>query len=552
MNSWLASRRGILGEKLPHAVRWFLGDTLPRLILGLADRVYALTATARWGDSDSHIGPVVLVTPSRHFRLVRWRILTWLWLDGRASSRMHSGIIVPRTDEMLEVSQGPYAPEIGRRIESSNQTVRAGVEYSDILTALRSIDLASGYRRPTVREVMSSTEVMTFSSMPERVWERMQKSLFFRHSLLALGTFKTADAHARTYLWNQLPLAAAIGSDVWFERLQDSPDYGWPRSEDTFRVDKTYAREPRHAVLFDDYGDETYFERGASGATFPPPLPRVASLAVPLVDPSSQAVAKLRAGTTRISGQDDGTASTRFVLAPIGYRYPDPMSQIDKIVRYCLSKSHVDRKWEGFGLAGYDDARSGDSHLLAAALCSSLLLDPAIEDARTTADGKLQFGVNLALPGRWGRYWPTTTSWIVTSADSPRLATAFVSSGAGGRELAPTLALPACVDDDFSALASHVEVESERYARERYSDGRAAVGWLWIRHDHARSAEFARWLRQSGDAPLGPFTRRRLGGKVTQWPMNGFDGASTEARLAMAQCLLLLAGVRANRELVWD
>lgn len=553
MSSSSVRRKRFGAPKLPHSLRWFFGDTLPKLIFGAADRLFASFAGVHGLRGESHVGPVVLVMPSSQFRLVRWRILTWLQLDRSASSRMHSGIVVPRSDEVLEVSQGPYAVATGRRIESSKQAVRPGVEYRDVFTALESIDVEPGYRRPTVAEVLlSRVEVLTFSSIPQPVWDRMRKSRFLRRRLLLLGTFELTNAHARTYLWNQLPLTAAIGAGVWFERIQDSPDYGWPTPQDSsFRVDDSYAREPSHAVLFDDYGDETYFERGASGDSFPAPLPYVASLDDPLKDPSSQAIDKLRKGTTRISGQDDASAATRFALAPIGQRYPDPMSQIEKITRYCLSTSHVARKWEGFYSAGYEAARPGDIHLLAASLCSALLLHPQIEDARTTADGKLQFGVNLALPGRWGGYWPTTTSWLLAPADSPRLATAYVSSKAGTDELSPTLILPAGVEADYSSLASHVHTESARYAGERSSDGGSAFGWLWIRHDHPRSAEFARWLRRSGEGSSRTFTRRRLGGRVTQWPLNGSDGASTEARLAMAQCLLLLADVRSHREFVW-
>jgi hypothetical protein len=536
-----------------HTIRWFVGDTAPRFGFEIFDRVVSLFIYSQ--RDDETVGPVVLLLPSKHVRLVRWRILDWLTLDRASSSRMHGGLVVTRTEQIVEVSQSSYVEGEGRRVKSSRRGVRQGLEYRGLMSAIGSIEAASGYSLPTPRDlVWSPFEVLVFSSVPSSIWSRMKASRFLRRRLALLGTFDATDTYCRRYLWDHLPLYAAVGSGIWFEMLQDSPDFGWPPSEDeSFRVDPNYFREPKRSVLFSAFGPEVYFEKGAPTSAFPMDLPRVEEEAESPRDPSSQALHLLGLEpTTRISSQDDPSASTHFELAPIGLRYPDPMVQLDKIMRYCLDPSHAERKWVGFASAGYETRRSDDPYLLAASLSSALLFEPMFDDLRTTADGGLQFGVNVALPTRAGGFAPSTTSWLLTPSRSPQLSTAFTGGTAGRRELAATITVPREVVGDFVAIADWVEEASERYAGERYSDGGSALGRLWIRHDHTTSAAFAQWLRRSGRGDSVIYTRRAFGGRVTQWSLNAEDGASTEARLAFAQISLLALGIRSHRELRWD
>lgn len=539
-----------------HTVRWFLGDTLPRFAFGATDRVVWLLVGSRLSRREvDTVGPVVLLLPSSRVRLVRWRVLNWLTLDRSASSRMHGGLVVTRTTQTIEVSQGSYVKGEGRRVKSSRQGVRQGLELKWLLSAIASLEPASGYSLPTPRDlVWSPFEVLVFSSVPTSIWNRMQRSRFLRRRLALLGTFGPTDVFCRRYLWDHLPLYAAAGSGVWFEMLQDSPDFDWPSEPLTFRVDPGYFREPRRSVLFAAYDDEVYFERDAPGDSFPEDLPPIDDDEEESPrDPSSDALHRIgRESTTRISTKDDPTVVTKFSLAPIGLRYPDPMAQLDKIERYCLDVSHAEQKWVGFASAGYEEVRADDPHLLAATLCSALLFEPRFDDLRTTADGRLQFGVNIALPTRAGGFVAATTSWLLTSSNSPRLGTAFVTGSPGRRELAGTIKTPMDAHDDFAAIADWVEEASDAYASRRFSDGGSAFGRLWIRHDHTRSAQFAQWLRRTGRGDNLIYTRRAFGGRVTQWFLNAEDGASTEARLAFAQLALLTLGIRSHRELRWD
>jgi hypothetical protein len=543
-------------RKVWHTVRWFFADTVPKVGFEIFDRVVSFLVYSHGPARDGEtVGPVVLLLPSKRVRLVRWRVLDWLTLDSSASSRMHGGLVVTRTTQIVEVSQSSYVNGEGRRVKSSHRGVQRGLEYKGLMSAIASIEAAPGYSLPTLRDlVWSPFEVLVFSSVPTSIWSRMKGSRFLRRRLALLGAFDSTDTYCRRYLWDHLPLYAAVGSGIWFEMLQDSPGFGWPPSEDeTFRVDPNYFREPRRSVLFADFGRELYFERGARTSAFPRGLPPIEEEGESPRDPSSQALHLLgREPTTRISPQDNPSAGTHFVLAQIGLRYPDPMLQLDKIMRYCLDLSHVERKWVGFASAGYEARRADDPYLLAASLSSALLFEPMFDDLRTTADGGLQFGANVALPTRAGGFASSTTSWLLTSTGSPRLSTASISGTAGRRELAGTITIPGEVGGDFAAIADWVEEESEKYAATRYSDGGSAFGRLWIRHDHTTSAAFARWLRRSSRGDSVIYTRRAFGGQVTQWFLNAEDGASTEARLAFAQVALLALGIRSHRELRWD
>lgn len=538
---------------LTHDARWLFRDTVPRLFFQSFDRLRALAeAVRRVGPSEDTHGPVVLLIPSKHHGQVRWRMLDWLSIDNSASTRMHGGIVVPRTKEVLSVGQSPYIPERGRRVESSSHGIQQGVEYQGLLAAIQSLEPAHGYSHPTTRQLFRALEVITFSAVPLRVWERMKRSRFLRRRLAFLGSFDATDAFSRLYLWDSLPLYAAADSGTWFERLQDSPEFGWPPSDDaSFFVSESYAREPKRAVLFASFGDEIFFERGARSTKFPRDLPPIGKLSEPPLDPSLRAAKFVgRQPTTRISSQDDPSVGTQYDVAPIGLRYPDPMAVVNKIERYCLAPGHSDGKWNGFAVAGYESSRADDAYLLAASISSSLLFEPLMDDLRTTADGGLQFGVDVALPSRRGGLARVTTSWILTSSKSPWLGTAFVTAPRGA-PLAKTLTVPAGIEHDFSAVATWVKDESAAFAADRFSDGGAAFGWLWVRHDHDRSAEFARWLRRNGEGS-GIFRRARLGGRVTQWSLSGNDGSSTEARLAFAQTALLILGIRTHAEFVWD
>lgn len=539
-----------------HTARWVLTDTLPRLGFEIFDRFIALLViSSRRNRASETVGPVVLLLPSKHVRLVRWRVLDWLTLHRTASSRMHGGLVVTRTTQIVEVNQSSYVEGEGRHVQSSRRGTRQGLEYRGLMSAIASIEAAPGYSLPTPRDlVWSPFEVLVFSDVPTSIWLRMKRSRFLRRRLVLLGAFEPTDIFCRRYLWDHLPLYAAVGSGIWFEMLQDSPEFGWPPSDDqTFRVDPTYFREPKRSVLFASFGPEVYFERNAATSTFPSDLPLIEEESDSPRDPSSAALHLLGfEPTTRISSQDDPAAGTHFVLAEIGLRYPDPMLQVDKILRYCLDPAHAERKWVGFASAGYELARPDDAYLLAAALNSALLFEPRFDDLRTTADGGLQFGVNLALPARGGGFASSTTSWLLTATGSPRLSTAFISGRAARGELAGTITIPRDIEGDFAGIADWVEEQSENYAAARYSDGGSAFGRLWIRHDHVRSAAFAQWLRRSGRGDSVIYTRRSFGGRVTQWFLNAEDGASTEARLAFSQVALLALGIRSHRELRWD
>ena len=539
-----------------HSVRWFFGDTVPKVKFTVFDRVVALLVCSNEsGRIGETVGPVVLLLPSNRVRSVRWRVLNWLTLDRTASSRMHGGLVVTRTTQIVEVSQSSYVRGIGRRVETSRRGIQRGLENRGLMSAIASIEAAPGYSLPTPRDlVWSPFEVLIFSSVPSLIWSRMKKSRFLRRRLVLLGTFDSTDAYCRRYLWDHLPLYAAAGSGIWFEMLQDSPDFGWPASNnETFRVDPNHFREPKRSVLFSSFNRELYFERGAPSAAFPEDLPPIEEEDEPPCDPSSQALRLLGLKpTTRISAQDNPSAGTHFELAQIGLRYPDPMMQLDKIQRYCLNISHAERKRVGFASAGYESWRADDSYLSAASLSSALLFEPSFDDLRTTADGGLQFGVNVALPTRAGGLEPLTTSWLLTSAESPQLSTAFINRTAGRRALSGTITVPLELGADFAAIADWVEEESEQYASARFSDGGSAFGRLWVRHDHGTSAAFAQWLRRSGRGDNAIYTRRAFGGRVTQWFLNAEDGASTEARLAFAQIALLTLGIRSHREMRWD
>jgi hypothetical protein len=86
-----------------HTIRWFFGDTVPRFAFGFFDRIVSLLIYSQ--RDDETVGPVVLLLPSKHVRLVRWRILDWFTRNRSTSSRMHGGPVVTRTEQIVEVSQ---------------------------------------------------------------------------------------------------------------------------------------------------------------------------------------------------------------------------------------------------------------------------------------------------------------------------------------------------------------------------------------------------------------------------------------------------------------
>jgi len=165
-----------------HNVRWFLGDTVPKVKFTIFDRFVALLVHSNEpGRIGETVGPVVLLLPSNHARSVRWRVLNWLTLDRTASSRMHGGLVVTRTTQIVEVSQISYVSGIGRRVETSRRGIQRGLENRGLMSAIASIEAAPGYSLPTPRDlVWSPFEVLIFSSVPSLIWSRMKKSRFLR------------------------------------------------------------------------------------------------------------------------------------------------------------------------------------------------------------------------------------------------------------------------------------------------------------------------------------------------------------------------------------
>ena len=242
---------------------------------------------------------------------------------------------------------------------------------------------------------------------------------------------------------------------------------------------------------------------------------------------------------TRLGGMDDPSRPGEFTLPRWESQYPDVIAAETRLIAYSLNVDHDERKFEGFHHHGWG-THPLDSIRIASYICSALLGDFHPRDVRVTADGALQFGVNIAIPSRKYVYMPLTTAWILEPGGLLRLSTAFVTST--NDEFDPS----AQVEDEDSLDWKETVLKAASYGRQApFEQVTRASPRLYIQRKGVANALTKRLVRERKDH--GTFSRTPLG-RALLVPLNDDSWSWAQAcrAAAYAQVDLGLHGVRSK------
>ncbi|RBY90642.1 hypothetical protein [Blastococcus sp. TF02A-26] len=490
----------------------------------------------------------------------RERLLTFLQAQRRIEihARVRGGTITTTTDRVVAATYSAYAETEGRRLVSQTLGVAADEEVRrrrDLLDSLEihredefSLDLGD----PT-----QTLDCISVSALPDVAYTELADDLLTGGLVVAAASWVHYAELPRLYLWDRLPLTAVLSSGVLLTSVEDGPEgFGEDENGRIFVIPASSptAHDPTRGQFY-EFGD-IIAEKRFSGVPLPADLPAARRRDLSpshdrQLSPVQTALAAL--GTTktrRISPRDDQSRAGWTRLPPTALQFPSFDRVVEKVRTYCLDPGQADQKWSGFASAGYLLGRTGDAELLSHLLCGALLGPFEPRDTRVTADGAVQFGVNVLLPRRDRGYATATTAWFAKEDQPLSLGTAFVSSVTGSCAKGPTLT-SAAMDGDWRALLHEVTHLSLGYGRSIQDSPMSAKGHLVISHGDPTSRSFALWARRNTSFT----TSARVAGRpvtLLVLPVGILGESLVHGVYVMAVTLLGLAGVKARAVVVLD
>jgi hypothetical protein len=369
------------------------------------------------------------------------------------------------------------------------------------------------------------------------------------------------------YLWRYLPLRYLITGGYVLERSQWSiVDLDFDYRDDVIENQDwvNVSRPWKYKGMFlnlDDNDKYIYLERRVRELDIPedlrPARPTGASevVARKVGPPTEIVLSRIPWSVSKLSKLDDprSRAFHQTAQEPLD-QWPNPEQVKKKIISYCLNREHKERKWIGFAKIGYTSDRVDDVEYLTYALCSAIL-DLSLEpyDIRASADGTLEFVVDVLLPSRLGPK-RVTTAWNAQNGKRIALSSAYVSSGK--KPMSEVILIPeSATEGGWEDFHNWMSGRAAAYGKAVASSPYQATGLLWVPHAASETARrFALWSRRTGHASSQRFRKKTAGGDCTLlsigFPITGVT--EVVGALIMAQVCLGLRGIKSIIEYRYD
>ena len=478
-------------------------------------------------------------------------------------SYIRTGTLPFLADERVGAKYSEYISGLGRTMQAETYQVRMASERhlrALLLSSLDAVFIHSEFSSSSMLSV--DFECISINNVSQAFKHEILTVVSAIDSMLAVFQFDGTSSLILDYVWEPLVLKAVAINGEFLTTMDYPPE--------PYELGKTPAgtsfislgaapkfshpsETGRVHVQFDQYAplvEERLLEH-----TLPPKfnstnhdrsLPTQPAV---MGTPSGIAIAALRYVTSKKpSAMDDGGAEGYAVSPSEEFQFPDPSVVERKVRDYCLAVGHESGKWKGFAKAGYEIARIGDAELLTSAFCSALFTGFVTHDSRTTADGSVQFTVDVLLParrsGKEGGFVPATTAWILSQSKPISLSTAYVSGVKG--ELNPTQSLTAASFQVPEILWNEVRGRALEYGLRVRGSEYQVRGWLWIASHQPCRMDFIDYIR--AEVPVG-ITRRMGGNTYLQVVIPGMavSGATQMyGTLRQAQILLGIGGVHSR------
>lgn len=476
--------------------------------------------------------------------------------DQPQKTLVRAGVLIPSTREIRSVRYSPYVEINGRKQMSRSENVQYVREMDRLSTTLGSVEAVSGILPTPEQLLRSRLEIVSLGSLDEQAAQTLSEFVLGRRGVRAAFLFNEQEVGSNHYFWHSLSPLAIVSGDVLLWAIEDAPEFVSGTDGSEYLVYGSgphtsateggfYQFHPRWTTLVEERFRDTSLPQEFAELRWPDPYDTPAGAAIRAIRTSAG---------PRISNQDDRSAEASVTRTRPLLEYPDPNDLEDKVRSYLLNPAHPEQKWLGFAKAGYF-LRGTDPIELAGLICGIFTEQFVVDESRPTADGAIQFSVRMLLPSRWKSFVPVHTAWYWREDRGIQLSTAYVD---GGYDRSATI--PAALPDEFRRSAEWSRVHeligamSGRLAEDAKADPTSVTGWLWISHDGERDREFAAWVRRNTRGSV--FTRRALGGRVTQYLILGARGFGGEsefvAALRSAQALLATTGVKTYAEIVGD
>lgn len=485
-------------------------------------------------------------------------------------SYMRAGTLPYLSNERIGAAYSEYVHGEGRTMES--QTYQVPMARERFLRSLLfdSLNLVFSSQEFTKSSMFSHTvdfECISVSNVSLDLEREILETVASHHSALAICKFDDSNPLHLDYLWKPLVLKAIATDGDLLTALEYAPEEGELKRDATGRVylfpDKSTSLHPHATGQFYVFQDQyqPILEEYMLECPMPPKtIARGRDLhasedVVFGSTPSGVAIQSLRHRTYKKPSSVDVPDAVGYTVSPPDkFQFPDPQIIEKKVRDYCLAVGHESGKWKGFAGAGYCLYRTGDVELLANSLCSALYNDFAPYETRTTADGSLQFTVDILLParrrGEEGGFVPVTTAWFFSESKAVRLATAYVSGSKG--PLNATQSLPRAAFEEPEVLWKEVCSRAREYGLKVRGREYQAAGWLWIGVDQPQRADFVDYIRTQRFAGV---VSNIDGKKYLQVGLPGIAIAGLTqmyGTLRQAQVLLGIAGVHCRIEVRGD
>jgi hypothetical protein len=484
-------------------------------------------------------------------------IVRLLGADDTPFCYVRSGLLLALGDLVTSTRYTPQ--EEGFRLWSgSTISVSPALERQTKAELLDNLEFLIRSSAFTLRSTLGvSYFCLSFSDIDADVVREAIENCALSAKVAALARFDMGNAICFSALWLTLSTSHILTSNHVLEPLQEALlDFGFDEGgmHDADWSDR--ARPwPNPGFFSDELGENQIFvERRLADLHLPPNPAYPRRRARPRrPSPVERALNSAPARIKKINSRDNPDLPGFFALEEPLWQWPDPEQAYRKLEDYCLKVGHPQKKWKGFESIGYLARQPGDARFLAYAFCSALIRDPFSPfDIKVSADGTLEFAVNVVVPCRGGRFRNVCTAWNVKAGHEIALSSAYVAE-AGKHPSALIIQPPADVADgsEWEDVLAWATDFAAGYASAVTPDTRESSGYLWLPHSDAKSREFASWCRRSSGLSTAIFRRSAWGGRCTQVvsPFGIMGISRTVASLRAMQYCLGIVGIRALVEI---